>query len=130
MDIPTIIRRTEQGLSKKGLFINISIISHLWFIYLCYRLFEGFRHVELVILITIFTWTSRGIFIGRESRIDKYHKTWLFILYWAVYAGLALILAAELLELKTLLDYALVGCIILSLMTFGMYLICLLADEK
>lgn len=83
---------------KKSVFINISIVSNLWLLYIGYRLFNNFSIVGLLIL----NWYTRKVFINREFKLDKSLRTLIFVLCGINYLFLTAIIAPFIFQISFL----------------------------
>ena len=107
---------------KKSIFINISIVNHLWFLYICLRLFQGYSSNSLIILLIIMTIYLRRIFIDREYRIEKKSKLILFILCSINYTAFVVLIIALSLGLEKIIYWITFFGLVLYITTISMYI--------
>lgn len=88
---------------KKSIFINISIISNIWISYFFQRLFD---EEYIVIILILFTWAIRKIFISRENSLAKPLRIIIFTLCGVNYLFQAAILTALIFNYSLLLQWA------------------------
>jgi heme A synthase len=106
---------------KKGIFINASIINHLWFFYISISLFEDLYKQSLIILFFIITYNLRHIFISRENRILKKGRQLLYITFILMYLNLITICVAYIYNYNILLHWSTFSGIILYLFMISIY---------